>query len=209
MIAARYSTPRVKICAPIDQRLRSNDPQTWSKDGQAIRATVLILWAGMVENLQSSAALPMSKPSLSIFYATETGNAESLAHQAHERAIAEGWSSATVQNISALKPVDLAAHTLVLFVVSTWGDPPSDATDFHYDLEKAQLDLSGLRYAVLGLGDRDYADFNGFARKLDERLSMLGASAVLARTEADLDFEDTYSKWADRIFPLIGKSIAA
>ncbi len=153
----------------------------------------------------------MSKPALSIFYATETGNAESLAHQAHERAVAEGWSAATLQNISRLKPADLATYTLALFVVSTWGDgePPSDATDFHYDLEKAQLDLSGLRYAILGLGDRDYSDFNGFARKLDERLTALGATPVLPRTEADLDFEDTYTAWADRLFPLIGEIVAA
>lgn len=147
----------------------------------------------------------MTKPPLAIYFATETGNAEALAHQAHERAVAEGWTAATVRNIRDLKPDALAADTVVLFVVSTWGDgePPSDATDFHYDLEKAQLDLSGLRYAVLGLGDSDYAEFNGFARKLDERLAALGASALLPRTEADLDYEDTYAAWADLVFPLL------
>ncbi|MDF3057051.1 MAG: sulfite reductase subunit alpha [Rariglobus sp.] len=148
----------------------------------------------------------MSKPVLAIYYATETGNAETLARQAHERAVAEGWT-ATVSNISQLQPATLASHPLALFVVSTWGDgePPSDATDFHYGLEKAPLDLSGLRYAVLGLGDRDYSDFNAFARKLDERLAALGAKPVLARVEADLDYEETYTQWADRLFPLIGE----
>lgn len=152
---------------------------------------------------------PRPQP-LAIYFATETGNAESLARQAHERAIANGWTHATVGNISRLKPADLVSHALVLFVVSTWGDgePPSDATDFHYDLEKAELDLSGLRYAVLGLGDRDYSDFNGFARKLDERLAALGATPVLARVEADLDYEDTYVAWADAVFPLIAETSA-
>lgn len=142
------------------------------------------------------------------FYATETGNAETLARQAHERAAAEGHAAATVANISRLSPAGLSAHTLALFIVSTWGDgePPSDATDFFYDLEKAQLDLSGLRYAVLGLGDRDYSDFCGFARKLDERLAALGARPLLARAEADLDYEDTYNAWIDRVLPLLGEN---
>ncbi|MET0262860.1 MAG: flavodoxin domain-containing protein [Rariglobus sp.] len=153
----------------------------------------------------------MSKPTLAIYYATETGNSETLARQAHERAVAEGLADATVANISSLKPADLVSAKLVIFVVSTWGDgePPSDGCDFFYDLEKAQLDLSGLRYAVLGLGDRDYSDFNGFARKLDERLTALGGKAILARAEADLDYEETYTSWADQVFPLISETANA
>lgn len=145
------------------------------------------------------------------YYATETGNAETLARQACERAVAEGWPGATVANLSSLTPAGLAAHPPALFIVSTWGDgePPSDATDFHYALEKEPLDLSGLRYAVLGLGDRDYADFCGFARKLDERLATLGAKALLARTEADLDYEDTFADWLGRILPLVGENAAS
>jgi sulfite reductase (NADPH) flavoprotein alpha-component len=143
------------------------------------------------------------------FYATETGNAETLARQAHERAVADGHVAATVANISQLSPAALAALPLVLFVVSTWGDgePPSDGCDFFYDLEKSRLDLSGLRYAVLGLGDRDYSDFCGFARKLDERLAALGAKSLLPRAEADLDYEDTYNEWIDRVLPLLAEDI--
>ncbi len=147
-------------------------------------------------------------PAPAFFYATETGNAETLARQAHERTVAEGRDTATVANISQLRPADLTAHSLALFVVSTWGDgePPSDGCDFFYALEKAHLDLSGLRYAVLGLGDRDYSDFCGFARKLDERLAALGAKPLLERTEADLDYEDTYNDWIDRVLPLLDEN---
>lgn len=148
----------------------------------------------------------MNTATPAIYYATETGNAETLARQAHERLVAEGLDDAVVANISSLRPADLAARKTLLFVVSTWGDgePPSDATDFFYDLEKASLDLSNLRYAVLGLGDRDYSDFCGFARKLDERLAALGARPLLARAEADLDFEDAYNEWIERVVPLLG-----
>jgi len=144
------------------------------------------------------------KPPLAIYYATMTGNAESLARRAHERALNEGWL-AQLRNLSEVKPSDLAEDAVALFIVSTWGDgePPADATDFYYDLEKAVLALGGLRYAILGLGDRDYQDFNAFARNLDERLAALGAQAVHPRVEADLYFEETYAEWEERVFPLI------
>lgn len=144
------------------------------------------------------------KTTLALYYGTVTGNAESLAQRAETRANADGWLP-RLQNMSELKPSDLGEDRLALFIVSTWGDgePPADVSDFWYDLEKAAVDLSGLRYAVLGLGDRDYPDFNAFARKLDERLTALGAQRVHDRIEADLQFEDTYVEWESRVFPLL------
>ncbi len=144
------------------------------------------------------------KSTLALYYGTVTGNAESLAQRAETRAHAEGWLP-RLQNLSEVKPAELVQDRLALFIVSTWGDgePPADAADFWYDLEKAALDLSGMRYAVLGLGDRDYQDFNAFARKLDERLAALGAQRLHDRIEADLRFEDTYVEWESRVFPLL------
>lgn len=141
---------------------------------------------------------------LAIYYATVTGNAESLARQAETRALSEGWLT-RLQNLSDVKPAALAADSLALFIVSTWGDgePPVDATDFWNDFAKLTPDLSGLRYAVLGLGDRDYSEFNAFARNLDDRLAALGARCVHERVEADVQFDDTYAEWESRIFPLL------
>ena len=146
-------------------------------------------------------------PSLVIYYATETGNAQGLAEQACARALNEGWHAVT-ENLSGVRPEDLTAVPLALFIVSTWGDgdPPSDAIDFWNDLECARLDLGRLRFAVLGLGDRAYTEFNGFARKLDERLAALGAQRLHERIEADVDFDDTYAEWAARLFPLLAEA---
>jgi len=99
-----------------------------------------------------------------------------------------------------------------LFIVSTWGDgePPDDAAEFWYKLESAELDLTGLNYAVLGLGDKDYADFNGFARQLDERLTKLGATQLTIRADADLDFEDTFVEWSERVLTVLAtRQVAA
>ena len=142
--------------------------------------------------------------SLNICFGTMTGNAETLATEAHKRAVSQGFES-NLLNLAKVKSVELAGMEEALFVVSTWGDgePPDDAADFWYELENAKLDLSGLSYAVFGLGDKDYPEFNGFARLLDERLLALGAKRLIARAEADLDFDDAFAAWSEQIFPLL------
>ena len=74
---------------------------------------------------------------LHVCFATMTGNAESLANRAHDRAVASGIES-TLVNLANAKPADLAGWKQALFVVSTWGDgePPADACDFWYELER-------------------------------------------------------------------------
>ena len=141
---------------------------------------------------------------ITLCFATMTGNAESLANAAGERLSAAGHGC-TIVDLASARPADLTTFTTALFFVSTWGDgePPADAADFWYDLAKAALDLRGLSYAVFGLGDRDYPEFNAFARQLDERLAQLGGGRLLARAEADLDFEETYAPWIERLLPLL------
>jgi flavodoxin I len=151
------------------------------------------------------------KPSITICFATMTGNAETLARRAEACAHALGWLP-QLCNLSELSPADLTRETRALFIVSTWGDgePPTDADAFFRDLNQASAaPLPHLRYAVLGLGDRDYADFNACARQLDERLAALGAQRLHPRVEADLDFDDTYAEWEARIFPLLAADLAA
>lgn len=144
---------------------------------------------------------------LAIYYATMTGNAEMLARRIQDKAIADGWTVNLV-NLADAKPDDLAANApLALFIVSTWGDgePPSDAEGFYGDLSSASVDLASMRHAVFGLGDRDYQYFNAFARNLDERLSALGSSSFTERVEADLDFEDTYTEWENRVIAALAE----
>lgn len=152
----------------------------------------------------------MNSLPLAIYYASETGNAESVAYEIYERARAQGWPEATLDSIAALTPEKLSNHRLAIFAVSTWGvgDPPSEATDFYYELESAEIDLSGLNYAVFGLGDSDYPDFNAFAGSLDTQLSSRGAHRLLERAEADVEFDELYEEWADKLFSILPKTAA-
>ncbi len=151
---------------------------------------------------------------IAIHYATMTGNAELLARRALDAIVAAG-PAAELYNLADLRPDDLErlarAGRTALFVVSTWGDgePPADAADFWYALEKAPLSLVGLRHAVFGLGDHDYTYFNAFARQLDERLSSLGSLALLPRGEAGLDFDEPFDVWLPDVIAQVVKTGAS
>ncbi len=101
---------------------------------------------------------------------------------------------ARIDNLESVKPDDLTKIERAIFIVSTWGegDPPLDAEDFYNELQEFDQNLYNLRYGIMGLGDRSYSIFNGFAKDLDNSLGKLGATRLGERVEADLDYEDEF-----------------
>ncbi len=57
--------------------------------------------------------------------------------------------------------------------------------------------LSDLRFAVLALGDRAYVNFCEVGRRIDERLTALGAKRIADRIDCDVDYEAAAGKWID------------
>lgn len=141
---------------------------------------------------------------LNIYFATMTGNAEELADTFAAKANELNLEVVT-RNLAELKPEDLEGDDLSVFVVSTWGDgePPDDADEFWAALERSELRLARMNYAIFGLGDSGYPDFNAFARMLDERLDAMGASRLLERFEADIDFDDDFEEWSAKLLEIL------
>jgi sulfite reductase (NADPH) flavoprotein alpha-component len=133
---------------------------------------------------------------MKIYFASMTGNAESLAYELEQKMTARGLD-VQVLDLAELSAINLFYDEYAVFVVSTWGEgePPDSADEFWAKLQAADFDLKQLRYAVFGLGDRSYDIFNGFARDLDERLQHMEAVPVIRRVEADCDYEDDYAAW--------------
>ncbi|MEM9844188.1 MAG: flavodoxin domain-containing protein, partial [Pseudomonadota bacterium] len=92
----------------------------------------------------------------------------------------------------------------VTIVVSTFGEgePPDNAARFFSELmaEDCPALPATLNYAVCGLGDTSYADFNKCAADIDTRLCELGATRVADLVKCDLDFEDDYAVWKTAVF---------
>ncbi|MFO1458955.1 MAG: sulfite reductase subunit alpha [Verrucomicrobiota bacterium] len=155
----------------------------------------------------SPATASASRP-LRIAFGSQTGSAQGLARRIATEAARRGFQ-ATVSELNAVAPSDLRRDTPCILVTSTWGDgdPPDNAADFWNRIRQdAAPKLEGVSYAVLGLGDRNYPEFCGAAKKLDERLSQLGAVRLGIRGECDTDYEAAASQWIDSLWEHLAPS---
>ena len=102
-----------------------------------------------------------------VLYGTETGNAEMVADDIVDALSAD--VSIESFDMSKCSVADLSADVFYFIVCSTYGDGelPQSAQPFFDALNSQRPDLSGLRFAVFGLGDSFYETFNrGAARSL-------------------------------------------
>lgn len=152
-----------------------------------------------------SNSAPTPAPALSpllVGFGSQSGSAATLARRLARAAESRGHP-VTLREHNAVSPDDLATRSPFILVTSTWGDgdPPDNATGFWSRLSDPSAPrLDALTFAVLGLGDRSYADFCGAARKFDERLESLGASRLLARGECDADFDEAANAWINTLW---------
>ncbi|TRO95559.1 sulfite reductase flavoprotein subunit alpha [Glycocaulis profundi] len=128
--------------------------------------------------------------------ASQTGTAEERAWQAADALKAAG----AAVRLMALADVDAAAlrdARRALFVASTTGegDAPDNAAAFERRVMSEAADLSSLSYGVLALGDRSYAEFCAFGRRLDAWLAGQGARPLFPRIEADGADPEAFSRW--------------
>jgi sulfite reductase (NADPH) flavoprotein alpha-component len=132
-----------------------------------------------------------------VAYASQTGQAERLALRTAAALQAAG-TPADVRSVAALTPADLTGYEHALFVASSHGEgePPDCARRFARLLDGTDTALSGLRYAVLALGDRGYAHFCGFGRALDARLAAQGARRLFDAVEVDDGDPAAIARWS-------------
>ncbi|MEM1360651.1 MAG: flavodoxin domain-containing protein [Pseudomonadota bacterium] len=138
-----------------------------------------------------------------VLYGSQSGNCETLSKDLRKSAGGYGFA-AEVSVLDDITPVDLAHMEHVAIVVSTFGEgePPDNAAKFYAALmaEDCPALPASLTYAVCGLGDTSYADFNKCAFDIDARLAELGATRVAELVKCDVDFDDDYAAWKDAVF---------
>ncbi len=142
---------------------------------------------------------------LTIIYATETGNSQDLAERTAEKAEGLGFE-VDIQNAADYDAADIASLESLIFVGSTWGEgePPESSWDFHDDLiEGDAIDCSNLKFAVVGLGDKEYELFCEFGKRVDTALDKNGGTRIMDRLDLDAEYEDDYEAWATKLFETI------
>lgn len=131
-----------------------------------------------------------------VLHATQTGQAETIAWQT-ARWLHAGGTAVRVMPLNELDLATLQGATRALFVASTYGegDAPDGASAFVELAMGARAQLSGLRYALLALGDRQYAHFCGFGRRLDAWLRESGAVPAFERIDVDNSDDAALASW--------------
>lgn len=152
----------------------------------------------------SSHASQAAKPVL-VLYASQTGNAQSVAEQLIDR-LHSSSVTAELKSTLAVSAKELVDYSTILLVTSTHGEgePPDDAVDFYDELtskkllSKKQL-LAGIDIAVLGLGDSSYEFFCQTAKDMLESFKKLGAQELTEIVLCDVNFEPAAKQWIDQV----------
>lgn len=135
---------------------------------------------------------------LTVFYGTETGNARGLAQKVAKKGEKNGVEVEVVDlSTYAVESLAELDHPFVV-IISTWDDgaPPPKCVPFCESLASTDLSLEGKQYTVLALGDTEYPLYCECGKQVDARLSEMGATPVLPRTDLGADFMVSYIGWS-------------
>lgn len=143
-------------------------------------------------------------------FASQSGLAEQLAWRTAGQLQAAGIA-VQVQPLARVDAQALRQASRALFVVSTFGDgeAPDSARGFERSLLGRELALADLSYAVLALGDRQYQQFCGFARRLHGWLQQQGANSLFNPVEVDNGDAAALAHWQQQLSGLTGAPLPA
>ena len=148
---------------------------------------------------------------LVVFYGSQTGTAEEFAGRLAKEGTRYGMKGLVadpeeeeMEELEQLKDLDGDSNscpTIAVFMMATYGegDPTDNAQDFYEKLKEGSMDLSGVNYAVFGLGNKTYEHFNAMGKFVDEQLEKLGGSRVhvLGMGDDDANLEDDFITWKE------------
>lgn len=159
----------------------------------------------------------LSGPPLTIAFASDGGNAEAVAKKINRQALGRGLKSVVLQ-MDDLSVEDLPTETNVVFVTSTsgQGEFPTNGKQFWDGVKNTtDLDLSGIRFSVFGLGDSQYWPrkedkhyYNKPAKDLFAKLKLYGGvelADIGLGDDQDADgFATGFNEWIPKIWAALG-----
>ncbi|KAK4235289.1 cytochrome P450 [Achaetomium macrosporum] len=145
-----------------------------------------------------------AKP-MSIFYGSNTGTCESLAHRLATDAASHGFAATVIE------PMDAAAEKLptdrpvVVITASYEGQPPDNAASFCGWLQRSKADeLQNVSFAVFGCGHHDWNQtFHRIPKLVDQTMDARGGSRICEMGLTDVaegDMFTDFEQWEDDVF---------
>jgi cytochrome P450/NADPH-cytochrome P450 reductase len=148
-----------------------------------------------------------------VLYGSNAGTSEAFAQRIANEARQGGYTStlATLDSATGHLPTE----GIVTIVTSSYeGQPPDNARKFVEWVDGlAEGALTGVRYAVFGCGNTDWAStYQAVPQQIDGRLAATGAQRVVERGQANArgdffgDFEAWYEKFWERVGAEFGQA---
>ncbi|TCV99223.1 NADPH-dependent assimilatory sulfite reductase flavoprotein subunit [Biostraticola tofi] len=169
---------------------------------------------GQVNQPQASHPQPAAtaaKPQpITLLSASQTGNARRLAEQLRDDLIAAELDVVLI-NAGDYKFKQIAQEKLLVVIASTQGegDAPEEAVAlFKFLMSKKAPALTDTHFAVFGLGDTSYEFFAKVGKDFDGRLEQLGAQRLLARVDADVEYQAVALAWRQEVVALLKTRVA-
>lgn len=159
-----------------------------------------------------SAAAPVADAlTITVISASQTGNARRIAEQLRDDLLA---AQLTVNLVNAGDyPVKRLAQAHCLLIVTSTqgeGEVPEEAIALHKLLfSKKAPALPETQFAVFSLGDSSYERFCQAGKDFDQRLAELGATRLLDRIDADIDYQAQASAWRQEVVTLLTSRLPA
>ncbi|XP_023609187.1 NADPH--cytochrome P450 reductase [Myotis lucifugus] len=146
-----------------------------------------------------------------VFYGSQTGTAEEFANRLSKDAHRYGMRGMSADpeeyDLADLGSLPEIENSLAVFCMATYGegDPTDNAQDFYDWLQETDVDLSGVKYAVFGLGNKTYEHFNAMGKYVDKRLEQLGAQRIfeLGMGDDDGNLEEDFITWREQFWPAV------
>jgi cytochrome P450 / NADPH-cytochrome P450 reductase len=160
----------------------------------------------------ASAARPRHQTPLLVLYGSNLGTAEEVARWIAEAGEGSGFA-VTVATLDAYVGRLPTEGAVVITTASYNGTPPDNAgrfCDWLRDGGLAPGALAGVRYAVFGCGNRDWAStFQAVPRLIDARLEALGARRLHPRGEGDAreDFDAQFQAWQEPLWGAVATAL--
>ncbi|QUQ69400.1 bifunctional cytochrome P450/NADPH--P450 reductase [Kutzneria sp. CA-103260] len=139
---------------------------------------------------------------LTVLHGSNLGTCRAMARQLADEGEDRGFTAvaAPLDEFTGKLPTD---GPVVVVAASYNGKPTDDAAQFVPWLNSATDDLSAVSYAVLGVGDRNWAaTYQFIPTQLDARFAELGATRLVDRCEADAsgDLTGDIEAWSDKLW---------
>ncbi|WP_375270215.1 cytochrome P450 [Sphingomonas sp.] len=145
-----------------------------------------------------------------LLYGTSLGTARDVAEEIAERARTDGFDVVVRSIDEGFKGGAAPADKVIVIVTATYnGRAPDSAVEVERALDAGAFDdadWSGARYAVLGIGNSQWPNFQAFPSRVDAAIARAGGDRLVPRGEADGqgDFDGAVAAFVRDLWQALG-----